>query len=114
MLPRLFRRCAQLGRALVRARGPRLYTATKPAEQGVVAGTLADLMHGRPALVAENAFLRHQLGILRRSATRPRCTPTARALLVLLASRLRAWRQALLIVQPETLLRRHRQDFHLF
>jgi transposase InsO family protein len=64
--------------------------------------------------VAENAFLRHQLGILRRSVKRPRCTPTDRALLVLLASRLRAWRQALLIVQPETVLRWHRQGFRLF
>jgi transposase InsO family protein len=32
---------------------------------------------------------------------------------VLLASRLRAWRQTLLIVQPETLLRWHRQGFRL-
>jgi len=32
---------------------------------------------------------------------------------VLLASRLRAWRQALLIVQPETVLRWHRQGFLL-
>jgi hypothetical protein len=37
-----------------------------------------------------------------------------RALLILLASRVRAWRQALLIVQPETLLRWHRQGFRLF
>ena len=31
--------------------------------------------------------------------------------MVLLASRVRAWRQALLIVQPETVLRWHRQLF---
>ena len=41
-------------------------------------------------------------------------TPRDRVLLVLLASRVRAWRQALLIVQPETLLRWHRQGFRLF
>jgi transposase InsO family protein len=35
-------------------------------------------------------------------------------LLVLLASRVRTWRHALLIVQPETLLRWHRQGFRLF
>jgi len=64
--------------------------------------------------VAENALLRQQLLILRRSVKRPRCTPTDRGLLVLLASRVRAWRHALLIVQPETLLRWHRQGFHLF
>jgi len=38
-------------------------------------------------------------------------TPTDRALLVLLAGRARAWRQALLIVRPETLLRWHRAGF---
>src|SRR5215204_5915760 len=114
MLTHLFRRCAQLGRSLVRALRQRLITATKPAEQGVVVGALADLVRGRPALVAENAFLRQQLLVLRRSVKRPRCTPADRALLVLLASRLRAWRQALLIVQPETVLRWHREGFRLF
>ena len=100
MLTRLFRHCAYLGRSLARALRHRLSAATKPAAQGVVVGAFADLVRGRPALVAENAFLRQQILILRRSVKRPRCTPTDRALLVLLASRLRAWRQALLIVQP--------------
>jgi len=114
MLTRLFRRCAQLGRSLAGALRQRLSSATKPAEPAMVADTLADLVRGRPALVAENAFLRQQLLILRRGVKRPRCTPADRALLVLLASRLRAWRQALLIVQPETVLRWHRQGFRLF
>ena len=114
MLTRLFRRCAHLGRSLARALQQRLLTATKPAEPGVALGALADLVRGRPALIAENAFLRQQLLILRRGVKRPRCTPTDRALLVLLASRLRAWRQALVIVQPETVLRWHRQGFRLF
>ncbi len=47
--------------------------------------------------------------ILRRQVRRPRCSPADRALLVLLASRLRAWPHALLLVQPDTLLRRQRQ-----
>jgi putative transposase len=111
MLTRLFRHCAYLGRSLARALRHRLRAATKPAEQGVVAGAFADLVRGRPTLVAENAFLCQQLLVRRRSVKRPRCTPTDRALLMLLASRLRAWRQALLIVQPETLLRWHRQGF---
>ncbi len=114
MLTRLIRRCAQRGRSLARALQQRLRIVTKPADQGVVAGTLADLVRGRPALVAENALLRQQLLILRRGVKRPRCTPTDRALLVLLASRVRAWRQALVIVQPETVLRWHRQGLRLF
>ena len=75
----------------------------------LLTGTLADLARSRPELLAEHAFLRQQLIILRRQARRPHCTAAERALLVLLASRLRAWPHALLLVQPDTLLRRHRQ-----
>jgi putative transposase len=51
--------------------------------------------------------------ILRRSVKRPALTPLDRGLLLLLASRLRAWAGALPIVRPETLLRWHRQGFRL-
>jgi putative transposase len=68
----------------------------------------------RPELVAENAFLRQQLIVLARSTRRPQTTGANRALLVVLASRVRAWRQALVIVQPATLLRRHRAGFRPF
>jgi len=70
-----------------------------------------DLARGKSALIAENALLRQQLLVLRRSVKRPRCTPTDRVLLVLLASRVRGWRQALLLVQPDTFLRWHRELF---
>ena len=70
-----------------------------------MAGTGADLLRSRAQLLAENALLRQQLIVLRRSVTRPVLTSTDRALLVLLAGRVRAWRQALLVVQPDTLLR---------
>ncbi len=114
MLAHLFRRVARVGRHLAQALGRRLAAATTPATPVPIAGTLADLVRSRPALVAENALLRQQLLILRRTVKRPSCTPADRALLVLLASRLRTWRQALLIVQPETVLRWHRQGFRLF
>src|SRR5205823_13549190 len=91
----------------------RVPAATKPAAPILITGALTDLRRSKPELVAENALLRQQLLVLRRSVKRPRCTPTDRALLVLLASRLRTWRQALLIVQPETVLRWHRQGFRL-
>ncbi len=113
LLTRLFRRCAHLGRSRARALRQRLVGATKPAGQGVATGGLADLVRGRPARIAENAFLRQQLLVLRRGVKRPRCMPADRALLVLLASRVRAWRQALVIVQPATLLRWHRQCLRL-
>jgi putative transposase len=65
-------------------------------------------------LLLENALLRQQLAILGRAAKRPRLTALDRGLLVLLASRLRSWSQALVIVQPATVLRWHRQGFRLF
>ncbi len=87
---------------------------TKPDTTSLLLGTLTDLARGKSELVAENALLRQQLIILRRQVKRPACTKTDRMLLVLLARMVRTWKQALLIVQPETLLRWHRQGFKLF
>ncbi|HSH80684.1 MAG TPA: integrase core domain-containing protein, partial [Herpetosiphonaceae bacterium] len=111
---RLLQRLIAADRTAAQALRRRLLAATKPSAVPLVAGTLADLVRSKPALIAENALLRQQLIILRRSVKRPRCRPADRALLVLLASRLPAWRQALLIVQPDTLLRWHRQLFRRF
>jgi putative transposase len=51
--------------------------------------------------------------VLRRQVARPAVTPTDRLLLVLLARLTHDWRSALLIVQPDTLLRWHRHAFRL-
>jgi putative transposase len=77
-------------------------------------GTLADMNRGKPELLVENALLRQQLVILRRQIKRPVCRKTDRFLLVLLARMIRAWKEVLFIVQPETLLRWHRELFRVF
>jgi putative transposase len=87
---------------------------TKPLTTSVPLSTLADLSRSKSELVAENALLRQQLIILRREVKRPPITRTDRMLLVLLARLVRTWQQALLIVQPETLLRWHRELFRLY
>jgi hypothetical protein len=92
----------------------RFVTWTKPNTSSLLLGTLTDQARNKSELVAENALLRQQLIILRRQVKRPACTKTDRMLLVLLASMVRTWKQALVIVQPETLLRWHRQGFKLF
>ncbi len=61
-----------------------------------------------------NAFLRQQLIMLKRQVKRPVCTKTDRILLVLLARAVQAWKQTLFIIQPETLLRWHREAFRIF
>jgi putative transposase len=86
---------------------------TKPLTSSLPLPTLADLGRSKSELVAENALLRVPLIILRRQVKRPACTKTDRVLLVLLARMVRTWKQALFIVQPETLLRWHRQGFKL-
>jgi putative transposase len=88
--------------------------STKPPQASLLLGMAVDLARGKSELVAENALLRQQLIILRRQVKRPACTKTDRILLVLLARAVRTWRQALLLVQPETLLRWHRQSFRFF
>jgi hypothetical protein len=77
-------------------------------------GMLTDLARSKSELVAENALLRKPLIILSRQVKRPACTNTDRMLLVLLVRAIQTWKQALFIVQPETLLRWHRQGFRLF
>jgi putative transposase len=86
----------------------------KPLTTSLVVGTLADMTRGKAELVAENALLRHQLIILRRQVKRPVYRKTDRLLLVLLARMVRTWKQALFLVQPETLLRWHRELFRPF
>jgi len=92
----------------------RFVTWTKPDTTSLLLAALTDLARSKSKLVAENALLRQQLIILRRQVKRPACTRTDRMLLVLLARFVRTWKQALFIVQPETLLRWHRQGFKLF
>jgi putative transposase len=77
-------------------------------------GTFADMTRGKSELLAENALLRYQLVILRRQIKRPAYRKRDRLLLVLLSRMVRTWKQALFLVQPETLLRWHRELFRMF
>src|SRR5215469_8017541 len=87
---------------------------TTPLTSSLPLATLADLGRSKGELVAENALLRVPLIILKRQVKRPACTQTDRILLVLLAQAVRTWKQTLFLVQPETLLRWHREAFRLF
>jgi hypothetical protein len=87
---------------------------TKPLLTSLPLSTLTDLSRSKSELIAENALLRHQLIMLRRQVKRPSISRTDRILLVLLARLVRTWQQALVIVQPETLLRWHRELFRLY
>ena len=68
----------------------------------------------RAALVAENLALRQQLAILNQRKKRPKLRPRDRVFWVWLSSIWPTWRDVLVIVQPETVIRWHRQGFRLY
>ena len=77
--------------------------------------TLSSIFRSRAALELENLALRHQIGVLRRAATKRLKLTSADRLLWICLSRLwRGWRSALTIVKPETVIAWHRAGFRLF
>ena len=89
-------------------------SATRPPGLAPVTGAVLDLARSKVELVAENALLRQQMIVLQRSVKQPRLRDRDRVLIVLLARLNVRWRDALLIVQPKTLLGWHRRLFRLF
>ena len=87
---------------------------TKPASSVLIIGTLVDLTGSRTDLFIENALLRQQLIVLNRQIKRPRLTNPDRFRLVFLSHFTKFWKQALHIVQPDTLLRWHRELFRFY
>jgi putative transposase len=96
-----------LGRALRRLLRPARSTAM------LMIGAAGDLTRTRSQLIAENALLRQQLIVLRRSVERPRLHRDDRVLLLALARLTRRWRDALHVVNPDTLLRWYRDLFKI-
>jgi putative transposase len=84
---------------------------TKPTNDAPVLNSALDLTRSKTELVLENAILRQQLVVLNRHTKRPTLSWRDRALFVFLASRLCTWKQAFHIVQPDTVLRWHRELF---
>jgi hypothetical protein len=72
------------------------------------------LFRSREVIQVENLFLRRQLALCMERGTRPRPINAATRVSLTLLSRHFEWRDALVIVQPETLLRWHRAAWRLF
>jgi hypothetical protein len=111
----MIRRCVKLLacclRPLIHALNERYKQWTKPDTESLVTGTLMDATRSKRDLIAENAFLRQQLIVFKRQTPRPSLTPKDRGLLVLLASWVRGWQDALLVVKPDTLKKWHVRAF---
>lgn len=74
--------------------------------RGIVA-----LCRPKAGLMAENLLLRQQLLILQRKRARPRPKNSDRLFWILASRVFSAWRESLLIVKPETVLRWHRKGW---
>jgi putative transposase len=85
--------------------------APAASETGPLSGLLMDLLRSKQELLAENALLRQQLIVAARRVKKPQFRPSERVLLVALSAMFAHWRQALILVRPETLLRWHRDVF---
>jgi putative transposase len=85
----------------------------RPDSHGLVSGAVADATRSKAELMLENALLRQQVIVLDRQVKRPQLSWRERGIMVLLASQLRNWKGALLIVQPDTVVRWHRDLFRL-
>ena len=68
--------------------------------------------HG--ALAAENLFLRKQLAMYQERKQKPRWPDAPFRIALVLLSRLFEWKETLVVVQPQTLVRWHRAGFRLF
>jgi len=75
---------------------------------------LMSCFRSAPTLAAENLFLRKQLAQYQERQVKPRCADNATRITLVWLSRFFDWRKALVIVQPATLIRWHRQGFRWF
>jgi hypothetical protein len=73
-----------------------------------------DVFCSRRDLLLENLALRQQLTVLRRRHPQPRFAPSDRLFWVMLRRLWSGWRQALILVQPETVVRWHRAGFKVY
>jgi len=86
-----------------------LFEIAQDAVRYIILGT-----RSRASLKAENLFLRKQLALYLEREVKPRRANDTTRIVLALLSNLFAWRQALVIVKPETLIGWHRKGFRLF
>lgn len=87
---------------------------TRPISTAIQTEAFSDLKRSRMDLIIENAILRQQLIVLKRQGKRPQLTQGDRLHLIFLSRLTKFWQQALHIVQPDTLLRWHRDLFRRY
>jgi hypothetical protein len=79
-----------------------------------LAGLVLLSLRPRRFVEAENLFLRRELALYRERGVKPWRVDTATRVSLAVLSRLFDWRDALVVVRPETLIRWHRAGWRLF
>ena len=77
----------------------------------VLVGTLRAALRSRSDLVFENIALRQQVEALKRRRPRPRLGDADRAFWLAMRRAWRGWAARLILVQPDTVVRWHRDRF---
>ena len=80
----------------------------------LLAGAILRLFQSRRRLLLENLALRQQLAALKRRHPRPRLAAFDKLFWVLARRIWFGWKQALIVVSPETVVRWHRSGFMLY
>jgi hypothetical protein len=81
---------------------------------GLLLVILARSFHSRHNLLLENLALRQQLAVLGTRHPQPRFKAPDKLFWVILRHLWPGWKQALILVQPETVVRWHRAGFKLY
>ena len=81
---------------------------------GLLLGTIRRLFQTRRSLLVENLLLRQQLVALNRRRPKPRLAMFDKLFWVLALRLSSGWKQALIVVSPETVVRWHRAGFALY
>ncbi len=80
----------------------------------LAAAVVRSLCRGRQSLILENLALRQQLATYKRTGKRPRLRPADRVFWVWLSKLWDPWKESLIVVKPETVIRWHRRGFQLY
>ena len=96
----------------------RIFSQDPPLASGLLQAVLVTLfsaLRSRAALHLEILALRHQIGVLQRSAKkRPKLSASDRFRWLWLSGIWTDWRSALVIVKPATVIAWHRKGFRMF
>src|ERR1017187_8197130 len=77
-------------------------------------GVLLRLFRSRQTVMIENLVLRQQLTVFKRQRRRPRLATMDKLFWVILRRFWSSWKQALIVVTPDTVVRWHRAGFQLY